>query len=296
MKKITVPFIIFAVLICMSSLNAQPQRLSSAALVSSSYNYPVDDSLLYDGVFSGSSPLIPNDDCPIKVNYASGTTNASKHVLLTVTTCGVTSSSEQIQNGPLQKDDKLLPGSEISTGSDGKAELQLGDGSVIRMGPNTTIKITQEHCVSTSIFTISGNIWLKVKKLLGGGKFYVEGRVAGGGVRGTEFTVEATENSAIFTVYEGSVEVTPKGSSGKYKEDLKDVEKLTQDFQSGKISMEEFGKKMEEYSKKIEESATNMNKPAMVEAGYMITITDKVKGPEPFEKSSSNWFDDANFK
>jgi len=294
MKKITVPFIIFAVLICMSSLNAQPQRLSSAALVSSSYNYPVDDSLLYDGVFSGSSPLIPNDDCPIKVNYASGTTNASKHVLLTVTTCGVTSSSEQIQNGPLQKDDKLLPGSEISTGSDGKAELQLGDGSVIRMGPNTTIKITQEHCVSTSIFTISGNIWLKVKKLLGGGKFGVESGVAGGGVRGTEFTFEVTGNSAVFTVYEGSVEVTGKKINyGNIKDGAKEMENLTKDFQNGKISMEEYQKKMEEYSNKMQETAKST---VMVEAGNTATVTDVIKGPEPFEKKSSNWFDDSNFK
>jgi hypothetical protein len=286
MKRFIFLFIVYSVLAVLTSAYAQPK------LNASLYAGVSDDSLMFDGHFGNS--ITSADDCPVKVKYVSGATQGSKRVLLTVTTCGVTSSSEQIQSGPMQKDDKLLPGSEISTGSDGKAELELGDGSVIRMGPNTTIKITQEHCVSTSIFTKAGNIWLKVKQILGGGKFGVESGVAGGGVRGTEFTFEVTGNSAVFTVYEGSVEVTGKKINyGNIKDGAKEMENLTKDFQNGKISMEEYQKKMEEYSNKMQETAKST---VMVEAGNTATVTDVIKGPEPFEKKSSNWFDDSNFK
>jgi hypothetical protein len=289
MNRIIFLFIVSSVLAVLASAYAQP------ILNTSLYAVISDDSLMSDGHF-GNNILTPADDCPVKVKYATGTTSAVKHVTLTVTTCGVTSSSDQLQSGPVKKDEILNLGSEISTGCDGKIELELGDGSVIRMAPNTTIKITQEHCVSWSIIQKTGAIWSKVKRLLGGGKFEVTTERACACVRGTEFTVEATEKSSGVTVYEGSVEVTQLGSSGKFKNETKEVEKLAQDFQNGKISMEEFGKKMEEYSKKIEESAANMNKPVMVDAGYMITLADVVKGPEPFEKKSSNWFDDANYK
>lgn len=256
-----------------------------------------DDSLMFDGHFGKNAQNHSMDECPVTVQYVKGKNSAVKYVTKTILDCGGNIISHKLQvKDALGRGDTLYLGEEITTGDDGIIELGLQDGSFIRMAPNTTIKISKEYCESNSIYVEAGKIWSKVKKIIGGGKFEVTGYKGHCGVRGTEFTVEVTESSTTYAVYEGSVEFTPQADATMYNDDMDEMEKLQQDFQNGKISMEEYGRKIEEFSKNVEKTTNSFGKSYIIEAGNRITVSDNVYGPEAFERTSGNWFDDENFR
>ncbi len=256
------------------------------------------DSLLFDGESGIKQVQAHSEDCPVKVRYASGKNNGFKHVERIVTDCsGKEIETLQLrESGQLNKDDILYLGEEVSTGADGIVELEIWDGAILRMAPNTTIEITKEFCDTRSIFQKYGNVWVKMKHLLGGGKFEISTKCAVDGNRGTEYTVEATSEITVTRVYEGSVEVTPRGlGDSKNVDDAgKEMEKLSEDLQNGKITPEEFTQKVQQYSNSMEEKSKGMNS-VVVEAGNMVTVTDAMGNVEPIPSSDFHWFEDANF-
>jgi hypothetical protein len=264
----------------------------------------VHDSLLFDGESQIKDvQSFYAGECSVKIKYASGKNNGVKHAQNVMTDCSgkVLDTLNVSVNGQLKKDDILYLGEEVSTGDDGVVEIELWDGSTIRMAPNTTIKITREFCETGNIFLIGGKIWNKIKKLIGGAKFEVsfgpdenEWVV---GVRGTEFAIEVMDSKYLIKVYESAVEVTPRGSGDtKGIEDAgKEIEKLTEDLQNGKITPEEFTKKSQEYSNSMQEKSNDMTKSVVVETGYTVTVTDKISTSEQIPSSDFRWFEDANF-
>ena len=78
----------------------------------------------------------------------------------------------------------------------------------------------------TLVEQVTGKLWINVKKLLGSQKYEVKTERNGGGVRGTIFSIEITNDEEIIKVYEGSFEVYPP------KKDLTfdaEFEKLTKE-------------------------------------------------------------------
>ncbi len=255
------------------------------------------DSLLFDG--GSSVTAIPTDitgDCKIMVTYAYGLVEGTFYKTEIFDICGEVDTSVTTKQGKLEKNNVLKLGEEITTGDNSNLELEFWDGSTIRMGPNSKIKISGDMCDRrTLIEQTTGKVWNKVKKLLGSQKYEVKTDRNGGGVRGTVFSIEITGDEEIIKVYEGSFEVHPPMKSITSTGDAKDFEQATKDYQEGKISMEEYMKKMQDYQKGIGKMEEKM-KSKMCEAGFMVKVTDKISDPVPVESPGNDWFDDVNFK
>ncbi len=73
------------------------------------------------------------------------------------------------------------------------------------------------------------------------------------------------------------------------------MQKLTEDLQSGKITPEEFTKKSQEFSNLLREKTEGITKTAIVEAGYMVTVTDILGNIEPIPSNDVKWFEDSYF-
>ena len=119
------------------------------------------------------------------------------------------------------KAEKLAPGSLVyqddlvETGARTRLELKLPDKSVIRLGPQSKLRLTTavfgksvaDRTVSASLLV--GQIWAKVEKAVGGeSRFEVQTGNAVAGVRGTTFRVDARQDqSCVVKVYSGAVAV-----------------------------------------------------------------------------------------
>lgn len=262
------------------------------------YYSVIHDSLLFDG--SGEVTTMPTKragDCYIRVIYAHGLTEGTYYVTKTYEVCGEWDTMHTTEKGKLTPMNELKIGEEITTGENSALELKMYDGSYIRMGPNSKIKITGNMCESQTFVHVMGKIWTKVKKIMGKAKYEVRTERTCVCVRGTEFSVETTEESEIIRVYEGSVSFSQ--SSDEYinavKSKSEQMEQINKDYQNGKISLEEFTKKMGELMQVVSETSPQ---GVTINAGYesRITGTDKPTEPVTFETTGSEWFDDVNFK
>ncbi len=121
--------------------------------------------------------------------------------------------------GPFEKvkrNGEIPPGVVLKTGEDSRAELKYPDGSIVRLGPASVLKLEgvsfdgktkQVHAEST---LVAGQAWAKVAKLVGGdAKFEVKTQNAVAGVRGTVFRVNIEKDKAtLVKVYTGAVAVS----------------------------------------------------------------------------------------
>lgn len=261
------------------------------------------DSLLFDG--AQEIRIIQSnfdDECNIKVTKVSGVVVGTRKIKEIYSTCGVFDTTIRTESAAqLKVDNIIVKREEIRTGEDGYIKLELPDGSVIVLGPNSSIYIDEEMCeyansYRTSIRIMAGKLWTKVKKLIGGGKFEVSTERGGGiGVRGTELSVETSPERDIVKVYEGSVEVSKNMDAKSVEQVGYDAEKLTKDYEEGKITMEEMSRRMMEMGEKSKEISDKM-KPVIVEAGFMVTVTDKPGTPEALPTGETKWFEDPRIK
>jgi len=74
------------------------------------------------------------------------------------------------------------------------------------------------------------------------------------------------------------------------------MKKLAEDYQGGKISIEEFTKKMQEFQKEMTEFLSGNE--ITVNAGFesRITGTDKPTDPVPIDANEKPWWEDPDFK
>ncbi|HWA05061.1 MAG TPA: hypothetical protein VG961_00835 [Ignavibacteria bacterium] len=96
-----------------------------------------------------------------------------------------------------------------------------------------------------------------------------------------EVLVDAGDSIDIVRVYEGSVEISPILSDfSDYESKGKEMEQLAQDFQAGKITMEEMARKIEEFQNNTHQLSESM-KPFLVEAGSKCILNGKTYIIEP---------------
>jgi ferric-dicitrate binding protein FerR (iron transport regulator) len=123
----------------------------------------------------------------------------------------------------------------IATAAETRLELKFTDNSVLRMGANAKMQLTEAHFAGgpakrkMSARLFFGNLWAKVTSVIQGEqKFQVETENAVAGVRGTTFRVDArTDKSVLVRVYAGTVAVAknvPIYATGKPGEPRREVE------------------------------------------------------------------------
>lgn len=122
----------------------------------------------------------------------------------------------------LKSGSALAEGDVVQTKDKSRMEIAFADGSVLRLGANTKLKLTEarfgadkQRNVSVSVWV--GRLWANVAKALGAkDTFEVETQNAVAGVRGTSFAVQASADlSAVVRVYAGTVGVR-KGEGGAF--------------------------------------------------------------------------------
>jgi hypothetical protein len=111
----------------------------------------------------------------------------------------------------------LAPGTHIRTGDNGRAEVELDDGSKLRVKPRSSLMLSKvkRHKEKVSLLLFFGRVWSKVTKSIGGeNKYEVNTPNAVCGVRGTEFTtIVADDGSVRVRVTGGSVGVEGDSST-----------------------------------------------------------------------------------
>ena len=257
------------------------------------------DSLLFDGENAVRTETFyskSSDDCEFRVTYVKGNATGKIKKMTIYTACGIDTVYEY-ENGALEKYSVIKGGEQVKTGPESNVKIELSDGSSIFLGPNTNYTLPVNVCdLIRKGFIDCGSVWTKVKKMIGGGKFEVSTERAVHGVRGTEYTVEIIEENGIkydvTKVYEGSVDISLKNiDTESYEKKSEELDKLTEDFEAGKITMEEYTKKALEMTQSIKNETKNLKLSQIVEAGYMLKTDGKVLGdPVPFNTSEDTWF------
>jgi len=121
--------------------------------------------------------------------------------------------------GPMKKlkrNGEIPLGSFVKTGEDSRAELKFSDGSVLRLGPASTLKVeagafdATKKEVKVDATLVGGKAWANVSKLVGSeSKFEVRSANAVAGVRGTVFRINVERDAAtVVKVYDGAVAVS----------------------------------------------------------------------------------------
>lgn len=128
----------------------------------------------------------PEPECTVTATVLRGTASIEKDDV----GCGAGRSSSSLSSG-----DSFGAGASITTGTRSLVELSLPDGSVVRIGPNSTLTVNNAHCEEGdspfSLRLMLGSMWSKVSPAIGGDtKMLVETENAVTGVRGTTFLVE----------------------------------------------------------------------------------------------------------
>lgn len=122
---------------------------------------------------------------------------------------------------PLGESTHVLAGYTVRTGANSGVTLNWVDGSRVRLGPETSIRVRKCNFNTTtkqrtSLFDLDvGRIWVRVLSAFGGKtKFEVRTPTATAGVRGTVFSVAVDDTGQTeVAVYEGSVAVEADGGS-----------------------------------------------------------------------------------
>ena len=177
----------------------------------------------------------------------------------------------------LEDRDLLASGTEIETGEGGEAILLLTNGSLVTVGPTTRLKISQfnqepfegtdeklseitnEPSQSKILFDLDfGDLVVDVKKLDKKSSFNVQSQLGVAGIRGTQYRILATSESAQISVLEGKVSVESKMKHDHLidskkgillKKDLTNLPKLASDEELNLI--DQITKKAQQLAKDI---------------------------------------------
>jgi len=250
------------------------------------------DSLLFDGAISHELPK--NADCKIKLTFVEVGIEVTKFTTEVLEVCGEISKEIKTEKITMTKPGEIPLGSEITTGPNGYAEIEIWDGGLIRIAPNSTLRITSDFCDKRNLIQkTTSRVWHSIKNLLGGGGYEVTTNGAVGGVRGTEFEVITENDKTIFKVYEGKVEVTPILNDESNELVIKAYEKLIEDMQSGKITVGEYSDNIIKMNEIMEGSRQFPS--VMVDAENMVEVTYEVSEIKTIPADNDKWFEDPKF-
>lgn len=142
------------------------------------------------------SLVLVNAEIPAKISYMVGTVHIERAGKL----------YSGVIDAMLQVDDI------ITTKDESECEVQFSDYSLVRLEPNSSIKIERKEQTPTGvfhrIFAAVGEIVTKVTKLNKGDEYEIRTEAAQAFIRGTTFKTHVEEDGASsFIVFEGSLTV-----------------------------------------------------------------------------------------
>lgn len=263
------------------------------------------DSLLFDGenstvkMFDGGYYT-----CYWKVVKVKGFAFGTKRKIKIGNICGVPDTVEILENDSLKEGDILGDGTLIETGKDGQIAvavfLKSRPNSLGRMfittQASTLIKIpmlstlcdaleTEREIEDMSkVLVIKGKVTYDsptTEKV----KLGTEGKRSSVKHKKTKYSHEVSITGAdtvdVIRVYEGSVEINHIRSDFSDQESqAAEMERLTQEFQAGKITMDELNSKIAEYTNSVHTEVDNL-KPFIVEEGNKCILDAKKYTVEP---------------
>ncbi|MCE9501620.1 MAG: FecR domain-containing protein, partial [Leptospira sp.] len=110
----------------------------------------------------------------------------------------------------------MKPGDKIITGDKAKVDIQIGDGSTVRLSGNTKmdfnkLALNDNGTADTQLALVSGKVFAKVNKAQKNDNFSVVTPTAIAGVRGTSFIMENGNGKvATVKVLDGQVALAPR--------------------------------------------------------------------------------------
>lgn len=285
-----------------------PVLLLLVSSLSSQYRFtPGSDTLLFDGESNANYQALSfSGDCKFKVTYLKGKViGTSTRKELVAHMCGPGTYEDVTSEHYLENSEEVFSGS-VSTGDKSCIELQAPDGSVIRLGPNSSTTLDcnakfEEDGKKLSVKLVLGTIWSHVTHALGGdNQMEVQTSRAIAGVRGTIFIYETKIENGVYSdklrTLEGSVDFRGNAENKIDKDELQRQTKiLEEDFKAGRITLEEFTRKVKELSDPVINTVDQFH--VLVEAGNESVIrgTEPPTNPSKFVETGDEWYLDKNF-
>ncbi len=291
---VTFMFVAFTFL----SVNAQPQQLTSVSERFSQFSYTEDDSLLFDGKYGNSNYFNKvREECNLKVTKVQGKAFGTILTIEIENLCGVIDTVPKLTYGQLKVGDIVISEGILRTQDFSQLEVELKDGKNVWLAPTTEFKMGKDYCKGNGYADLySGEVHVSGGK--GDGNTYINAGHSTVHITKTEFSVEIVKADDITTdilkVYEGSVSFSLNMQNKEIFKSSEDkgaeLKKLTEDYQSGKISLEEFTKKFPVLEKELTET---LPKSATVNAGFQSKIvgTENPTEPESFDVNENRWWE-----
>ena len=274
----------------------------------SSGNNP-HDSLLFDGEGKHRTMFgcVWSDNCVIKVWEVKGIVIGTViYDTLVVGGCELWDTAQVCRRRQLKPGDYLMPGDSLVTGPDSYVEIRRRTKSMLSL-QNTGVKgeeriIIGDNSSGTMDCIIGwrrGKIWLEQQT---GSLKEETGKAIDNAVeslkskfrpKGTQYSIEVTESQDILKVYDGSVEVViKKYDDSGVKNTGQELQKLNEDYQAGKISMEEYIQKAKEYQEIMKkEVGTGIRMKETVSAGFQIIVAEKLGDVTPIGPDNDRWWE-----
>ncbi|MBN8218422.1 MAG: FecR domain-containing protein, partial [Spirochaetes bacterium] len=116
-----------------------------------------------------------------------------------------------LRSSPVRAAQVIAAGQVLSAGPDGRAVLELDDGSLLELAKGSRLSLggrENDGATKTFFTLLTGQVVARVKKLSASDTFQIATPTAIAGVRGTVFSVSVAESGdALIGVQEGTVEV-----------------------------------------------------------------------------------------
>jgi hypothetical protein len=257
------------------------------------------DSLIFDGSNGTANNLNINDECNLKVINVIGTSYGTILTTKIENVCGETDTFKTLTYGQLKTGDILASEDFIRTKAFSQVEVMLHSGKTVWLGPDTEFKMGRDYCKGNGIAELlSGQVHVSGGD--GESNTYINAGHSTIHITHTEFSLETVivngVQSDLLRVYEGTVTIGLNLQNQKNMKKTEDkgaeIQKLSDDFQNGKISMEEYATKMQELQKNITESLPLS--AITVTAGYESNSIGEGSNPtEPalFDMNENRWWE-----
>ena len=262
------------------------------------------DSLLFDGANEISANFQKTDeDCLMQVLHVNGNVIGTVVTKLRAKACGDEYVWVYIREKKLIKEgDMVKAGEPITTETDKDFIVaQLENGENLMFGGERGEVVVKDYCKTPPnvIMTLeAGKLGIDWNPLLPK-TLTICTDFGCLRIKGTTFSFEILKEgdvvSNVLKVFVGSVtfgrNMESEASKKKTKDKSAEMKKLTDDFQSGKISIEEFTKKMAELQKDLSETLPQND--ITVNAGYESRIvgTENPTEPVPFDTNENRWWE-----
>lgn len=155
---------------------------------------------------------------------------------------------------------KLKEGIHIQTGEASEVELRYENGTILRVGEKSLLKISksqmQNESGQTELWLEKGKLFFKVTKLKGDDSHFIMSTpTSTAAIRGTEGSIESNGSNSLAWLKEGKLELTHSESGEKLM--INDLERAVQD-ETG-FELEKF-KSMETLLNSLPAAREKMNK------------------------------------